>query len=259
MRALAYEWEALRTVRFARVVVVVTIAAVLVGSTGLAAALGWSPLLDLDGDRVLIVLLRTNMALPVGIAILAVAVVSADVRRGLVLPALLRGRGRSRVWTARLLLGGLVAVALALVSTVITVIAVLLTVGPVSPHTILVVLPGVLLLALGWSLVAVGTGSIVRHPLIAVAIPVVVAYVVEPVVRTTLGFGPIAVRRVVEHLPFASGTGLVRGPGETGSVLAMSGTPWAVDAMVFLGFAVLLALLGFRAFRRADLVPTDVA
>ena len=259
MNAVAYAWHSLATLRFVRVVAVSAVALSIAGAAVLSLALAAVPGAGLRPDGMLVTLLRTNMVVPIAAAALAVAAVGSDVGRGTVLPALLRARGRDRAWLARLAAACSVAALLALVCVAGTVGVVTAVAGPVSVDVVAATAAGVVTLALGWACVGVGFGSVVRHQFGAIALPVVLAYIVEPIVRTSAAFGPEQLRAVSAYLPFSSGVELVRGNAATARTIIESTGGWHASAAVFVVFALAVAGVGLVVFRRADLIPTDVA
>lgn len=256
MTSVAYEFQALRTLRFARRVVVIALLGSVLGAAGMAVLMNSAPLAALDADAMVALLLRTNVALPVAAAVLGAAVMTGDVRRGLVLAALLRAGGRGRLWVSRMALATTVGAVMGATAVALTVAVVSVVVGPVSWEGLVAVGPGAVVLGVGWATVACGVGSVMHRPFVAAAVPVLFAYAVEPVLRATLAVGPPFARTVAQHLPFGAGAALVAEPGSAGDLFVQSATPWAVNAAVFLGAATAVAVTGFLLFRRADLEPT---
>ncbi|RMI13873.1 hypothetical protein [Cellulomonas triticagri] len=257
--SVGFAWQTLWSLRFVRVVASSAVVVSAAGAALLTLALAAVPGADLSQDGLLLVLLRTNVAIPVVSAVLAVAVVGGDVRRGTVLAGVLRARGRGRAWMARLLVAVVSSAGVALACTVVCVAVVTAVAGPLAPGVVLPAALGTVALAVGWACVGAGSGSAIRNPLAAVAVPVVVAYAVEPIIRTSAAFGPEVLRVLAARLPFSSGTDLVRGDATTSGAVLDSAAAWQPGAVVFGAFVLAVAAAGHVVFRRADLVPTDLA
>lgn len=255
MNAVGYEFQALRTLRFARLILALAIVGTVLGATVMAFVMSRSPIVALDSDATVALLLRTNVVLPVATAVLAAEVMNGDLRRGLVLAALLRAGGRSRLWVSRAAVATAVGAILGAVAVVLTVAVVTVVAGPVSWEGIVAVGPGVIVVGMGWATFAYGVASMVHRPLAAAAIPILVAYVIEPVLRSTLVAGPPFSQLLAQHLPFGAGSALVIEPGGAGDLFVQSATPWGGNAGIFLGTAALVAASGLFVFRRADLDP----
>lgn len=253
---IGYEWFAVRTLRHVRVVVAVVVGCTVLGSFGAAAVMGLFPELGMGADDVLVSLVRMNIALPVGAVVLAVAVSNADGRRGLALAEIMRAPGRGRAWVAKLVVAVGAAVALALVAGAVAAAAVMVSTGLLSPDHAAAVVLRTVGYAAGWAVVGVGVAGVVGNPLGAVAVPVVTAYVVEPIILTWSAFAPQEVTWLAGLLPFTAGGEFLVGTGATGIYLETD-SPLR-SAAVFFGVAAVLGAVGFHRYRRADLVPADV-
>lgn len=255
---LADEWFALRTLRWVRGVGLGSAVATLVGSAGMAYLLSRAPDATLDGDGILALLLRTNVALPGTAALLGAGLSAGDVRTGAVLPAILRARGRERLWLARTVLAALVGLGLAVVTLAVAVASVAVVVGPVSAEALMAVAPGTAAIGAGWAVAAAGAGAVLHRPAAAAALPVVVAYVVEPVLRAVLASGPASLQGLAAHLPFGAATSLVRAPDRAGELFEHAAS-WPVSAAVYLATVTGVALVGRATFLRRDLAPAVAA
>lgn len=254
---IADQLFALRTLLHTRVVVIGVVVASVVGSFLVALLFALVPELLPSPEGTMISLLRLNAAVPLGALVLGVSTTISDARHGLVHPAILDAGGRRPLWRAKLVAVVGVAGALAVVATASAWGATAAVFFPPAPGVVLEALAGATLHTVGWAVVGVGVASIVQHPAVAIAIPVAIAYVIEPIILGTTAFAPGDVARVAELLPFTAGAEIVVAPASDG-MFTTSGPLWA-SYLVFIAGVVLVAAAGSRRFGRADLGADAVA
>ncbi|QIK84022.1 ABC transporter permease [Sanguibacter sp. HDW7] len=190
-------------------------------------------------------------------AIIGTLAVTGDLRHRTIVPTLLADPSRTRLLVAKHLGALPVGIAYGLVGSLAALGAgaALITLGggdPMLGHPEVwrtVALSTVALTL--WTLVGVGVGSAISNQVAALVVLLAFTQFVEPIARTglTAGLGA-AGTRIAQFLPGAAGDALAE--GSIYSLMA-PGTlaPWWQGALVLLGYAVILTVVGrLTTFRR---------
>ncbi|WP_454293422.1 hypothetical protein [Salana multivorans] len=258
MNGVAYEWLSVRTIRSVRIVTLLGVILSVLGAAGLALLMKEVDSTAMTSTDYLVLAARLNIALPVVVLMVAGTIGGSDISRGLVVVPILRDRGRSGVWRSRWCLAAALGAGTALVMAGLSYLAVGLAVGFASPSGLASVLGGTVAQGVGWASLGLGLGFLLRGVVGVVAIPLVLAYAVEPVIRSMAAMGPLG-DVAATIAPFAAATSLVRSPEAFSAAFDVTGVaPWAQSALTFLVPAALVAVAGWLRFRRADLSPRAV-
>jgi len=191
--------------------------------------------------------------------ILGAMAVTGEIRHQTITPTFLTEPKRGRVLAAKLVvalgLGLLIgAVATVVNASVVAGLAAAQGSGPALEDAATWGVLGRSVLALGiWGAVGVGFGALIRNQIAAIVVVLAFTQLVEPVLRIALGAFE-ATRDVASYLPGAAGEALAGAPslftgGASGELLAT----WA-GALVLLGYAVVLTLLGRLVTFRRDVL-----
>lgn len=249
---------AVRTLRSIRIVALVGVLLSVLGAGALTLLMSEVDTGGMTATDHVVLAVRLNLALPVVVLAVASAVGGADLSRGLVVVPIMRARGRTALWRVRWCLALLVGAGTGALMAVLDYVVVGLVAGFAPLGGVWIALVGAMTQGAGWASLGLGLGFLVRGAVPAVAIPMILAYVCEPVLRSLVVAGPLG-EALGSVAPFAAATSLVRSPEALSTAFDPGGAlPWLRAAVTFLVPAAAVAVIGWIRFARADLSPRSV-
>lgn len=196
------------------------------------------------GDQQFFVLASVNLALFA--LILGIKMFTDEFRHGSIIPTMVLEPDRSRVLLAKAVVGALAGGILVLIAQATTLVVAHLLIGargvdPSWTASDAVAAGGLVAAGALWAVIGVGVGAVVRHQVAAIVGGVVWIVIIENIGTGFLG-------DAARFLPGQAAHALARVTGFGDVLLAP-----AIGGLLFVGYAVLLTVIGTQALVRRDI------
>jgi ABC-2 type transport system permease protein len=260
--ALSAEWVKLWSLRSSRRAVAVAVLLSVLVSWGLVAVVrqmvaeGRRDLAALD---IATAVLTRSPTTPLVVGLIGIAAITQEYRYGTITTTQLVTPARWRIYGAKALLLSGVAAVVALLSLAVGWVVMVLGLAPqvslaLPPAAALRLHVVDVLLVVGWGLIGLALGTLLRSRSLAAVVMISDAFVLEPAVRIALGGTGTSSASLADFLPFSAAAAMVTdtsGEGAGALTTAGSGLGAGASLLVFVAWvAVLVAGAGAVFDRR---------